>query len=137
MAAEKSTQDKSMTERPAEDKPIDMNKPVHPPRVAGLEPGWELAPQGQYTATQSKGEVTIKAQGEHPSSNYEARLVQSMLRIWPPQYMLARHKTGDMGAMVITPFTVTTSFKSNDPVEQVRVTDAAGQHDVKVEQASQ
>jgi hypothetical protein len=137
MAAEKSTQDKAMAEDSAQPNPIDMNKPVHPPRVAGLEPGWELAPRAEYTATQSKGEVTIKATGQHPSSNYAVKLVPSMLRIWPPQYMLARHKTSDMGAQVLTPFSVMTSFKSDDPVTQVRVSAGAGEHDVKVQQVSE
>src|SRR4051794_1846850 len=70
----------------------------------GVPEGWELAPRATYTASQTPGEVIIKAIGEHPSSNYEARLFQSPLRIWPPQYLLGRHKTGGMGAQVITPF---------------------------------
>jgi len=107
-----------------------------PVRVAGLEEGWELAPGGAvFTASQTPGEVIIKANGEHPSSNYDAKLVQSMLRIWPPQYMLARKKTGDIGAMVMTPFEVTASFQADDPIPQVVVTDAAGRHEVKVDQA--
>lgn len=111
-------------------------KPDVPVRVAGLEEGWELAPGGAvFTASQTPGEVIVKANGEHPSSNYEAKLVESMLRIWPPQYMLARKRTSDMGAMVMTPFEVTASFKADEPISQVVVSDAEGQHEVKVDQA--
>jgi len=106
-----------------------------PKRILELEPGWELVPKAEYTASQTPGEVIIKARGEHPATNYEAKLVQSMLRIWPPQYLLARHKTGDMGGAAMTPFEVTASFKATDFVPQVRVTDAAGAHDIKVDQA--
>jgi len=107
-----------------------------PVRVVGLEEGWELAPAGAiFTASQTPSQVIIKANGEHPSSNYEAKLVQSLLKIWPPQYMLARKKTGDVGAMVITPFEVTASFNATDPIPEVVVSDAAGRHEVKVDQA--
>jgi hypothetical protein len=111
------------------------NAPPATNRVLGLPEGWELAPAAKYTASQTPGEVIIKASGQHPSSNYEAKLFMSPLRIWPPQYLLARHKTGDMGAQVITPFETTASFKSTDKVESVRVTDGAGAHDVPVDQA--
>lgn len=105
------------------------------PRVAGLEPGWELAPSAKYTATQNEEEVTIKATGEHPSAGYEAKLVQSMLRIWPPQYLFAVKKPDGPAATVMTPFEVTASFKAKEPVASVSVRDAAGLHKVPVEKA--
>jgi hypothetical protein len=106
--------------------------PSEPKRVAGLEKGWELVPSAQYTATQSAGQVTITATGENPTAGYETKLVQSMLRIWPPQYLLARKPPDGMVAQVITPFKVTASFKASDPIKQVTVTDGAGKHQVAV-----
>jgi hypothetical protein len=124
------------TEEPMKQADTSTKSDAVPARVVGLEEGWELAPGGAvFTASQTPGDVIIKANGEHPSSNYEARLVQSPLRIWPPQYMLARKKTGDMGAMVMTPFEVTASFKADDPIREVVVTDAEGRHEVTVDQA--
>jgi hypothetical protein len=99
--------------------------------------GWELIPTAKYTATQTATEVTIKAKGENPTAGYETKLVQSMLRIWPPQYLLGRKKPDGPAPQVITPFEVTASFKANEPVKGVRVTDGAGRHEVKVEPARQ
>ena len=106
-------------------------------RVLGLPAGWGLAPTGaaQLSASQTPGEVIVRATGEFPSSNYEAKLFPSPLRIWPPQYMLARRKTGDIGAQVITPFDVTATFKAKDPVREVVVSDAGGARKVAVDQA--
>jgi hypothetical protein len=106
-----------------------------PSRILGVEPGWELAPQARYTASQTSGEVIIKASGENPTGGYETKLVQSPLRIWPPQYMLVRKKPDGMVTQVITAFEVRTSFKATDPIRELRVRDAAGSHTVSIEQA--
>ena len=42
---------------------------------------------------------------------------------------------GGMAAQVISPFEVTASFKAKDPIAKVIVTDAAGRHEVAVDQA--
>lgn len=113
-------------------------KPDDPPvvkHVAGLDPGWELAPRASYTASQTPGEVIIKAIGQCPTAGYEVKLVESMLRIWPPQYMLAHKKPDGIVAQVLTPFEVTASFKATDPIGAVIVTDADGRNEVKVDQA--
>jgi len=123
------------SDTPTTEHPTEKPMAEQPTRVAGLEPGWELAPDAHYTASQTPGEVIIRATGENPSSNYETKLVMSMLRIWPPQYMLARHKTSDMGATVMTKFEAAASFKATDPIPAVRVTDVGGMHEVKVDQA--
>ena len=104
--------------------------------ILGLPPGWELVPRAAYTARQSAGTVTITAKGQHNTGGYETKLFQSPLRIYPPQWMLA-HKPPPPDSMVtqaITPFEVTGSFKADAPIASVRVSDAAGQHEVKVEQ---
>jgi len=105
-----------------------------PQRTVGLDPGWVLASAATYTASQTPGEVIIKARGENPTAGYEVKLVQSPLRIWPPQYMLASKKPDGMAAQVVTPFEVSASIKSTDPIHEIVVTDAAGRHEVKVAQ---
>jgi hypothetical protein len=104
-------------------------------QILGVDPGWEFAPQAHYTATQSNGQVVLKATGEHPTAGYAIKLAQSPLRIWPPRYMLVQRKPDGMVAQVITPFEVRASFKSADQVTQLHVSDAAGEHVVNVEQA--
>jgi hypothetical protein len=106
-----------------------------PAQVFGLGPGWELAPSAQYTASQTPGEVIIKASGSNPTAGYEMKLVQSPLRIWPPQWMLAQKKPSGIVAQVIRPFEVSASFKSTDPVKTIVIGDASGRHEVNVDQA--
>jgi len=124
------------------EKPMSANNPTSNPSPApgsslvfGLGPGFELAPKATYSAAQKSGEVTITARVENPTAGYEVKLVQSPLRIWPPQWMLARKRPEGAAAQVITPFEVSATFKSDDPVKSVIVGDAAGRHEVPVEQA--
>jgi len=102
--------------------------------VAGLDAGWELAPRATYRARQKEGTVTITVKGENPSAGYENKLVQSMLRIWPPQYMLAQRRPEGMAAQVITPYETSASFQASEPVGMVVVTDAGGRREVAVVQ---
>ena len=106
---------------------------TQPGRVVGLEQGWELAPRGEYSAEQVGRVVRVAAKGENPTAGYEVKLVQSPLRIWPPQWMLARKRPEGTVAQAITPFEVSGSFESAEPVKSVRVNDAAGGVDVPVE----
>jgi hypothetical protein len=116
--------------------PASAQQPAEAPRVLGLEPGWELATDADYSASQTPGdEVTLRATGEHPTAGYETKFVMSPMRIYPPQWMLAVKKPTGPAAQVVTPFDVSTSFKANDHIRTLRVTDAAGTHDVKVESA--
>ena len=124
---------------PTTEQPMQDEKPTSKPAtgsamVFGLGPGFELAPRGTYSATQKAGEVTLTATGDNPTAGYEVKLVQSPLRIWPPQWMLARKRPEGMAAQVITPFSVSASFKSDDPIKAIVVGDAAGRHEVPVQQ---
>lgn len=101
---------------------------------AGLPAGWEIAPTGTFSAKQEGGQVTITAKGENPTAGHEMKLMQSMLRIWPPQYVLIRKRPTGMAAQVVTPFEVTASFKAAEPVKTVIVRDGAGRHEVTVGQ---
>ena len=129
------------TDRPSTNRAATMpapqpaaSQPNNPKRILGLDEGWELAPTATYSATQSAGTVTITATGEHPTAGYEIKLVPSPLRIWPPQHLLAHKKPDGLVAQIITPFTITATFKSSDPIKEITITDAAGKHEVTVEQ---
>jgi hypothetical protein len=104
-------------------------------QVFGLPAGWELAPRANYTARQSPGQVTIRANGENPTGGYEVKLFESPLRIWPPQWMLAHKKPDGPATQAITPFEATASFKSDRKVATVVVNDAGGRRLVNVAQA--
>jgi len=111
--------------------------PVEVAMPAKLEAeGWTLVPRGTFSATQVNGVVTIGATGEAPSGGYEVKLVQSMLKIWPPQHLLYWKKPQGMATQAFAPFDVKASFRSDDPVSVVIVTDGSGSHEVKVEQST-
>ena len=112
--------------------PSTTSRPTDRPVGPGLPAGWEQVPTAAYAATQQGGEVVIRAKGENPSAGYETKFMQSMLRIWPPQYVLIRKRPAGMAAQVVTPFEVTASFKAAEPVGQVVVRDGMGRHEVKV-----
>jgi hypothetical protein len=115
-----------------ENEPAPANPSSQPGRVLGLEEGWELAPKANYSAEQRGGQVTITANGESATAGYQVKLVQSPLRIWPPQWLLAHKKPDGAVAQVITPYEVSASFKAQEPVEWLKVTDARGSMHVPV-----
>ena len=49
--------------------------------------------------------------------------------------MLAVKKPTGLVTQALTPFEVTASFKANEPVKTLHVSDAAGKHEVAVDQA--
>ena len=106
-----------------------------PQRVLGVPDGWELVKKAEYTASQTPGDVTVVARGEHPTGGYETKLVESPLKIWPPQYLLVCKKPDGPATQVISAFEVKATFKTKELVKKVVVSDAAGKHEVKVDQA--
>jgi hypothetical protein len=110
--------------------------PAPPPQgILGVPDGWALVKKAEYTASQTPGDVTVVARGEHSTGGYEAKLVESPLKIWPPQYLLVCKKPDGPATQVISPFEVKATFKTKELVKKVVVTDAAGKHEVKVDQA--
>ena len=103
--------------------------------VLGLPAGWEVAPRGDYTARQAAGQVTVTAKGENPTGGYQVKLIQSPLRIWPPQWILAHKKPDGPATQAFTPFETSASFKSDRKVATVTVNDASGKRLVNVAQA--
>ena len=106
-----------------------------PAEVLVDKAGWELVPQAVYAVSQTPGDVLVKAFGENPTAGYEVRLALSPEKIYPPQYLLYRKKPEGMAAEVITPFEICVSFKADRKIDFITITDAAGQHRVKVDQA--
>src|SRR4051812_10224545 len=104
-------------------------------RPLGVPDGWELVKKAEYTASQTPGDVTVVARGEHPTGGYETKLVESPLKIWPPQYLLVCKKPDGPATQVISAFEVKARFKTKELVKKVVVSDAAGKHEVKVDQA--
>jgi hypothetical protein len=104
-------------------------------QVLGLPAGWEIAPRADYTARQAAGQVTVTARGENPTGGYEVKLFESPLRIWPPQWILARKKPDGPATQAITSFETSASFKSDRKVASVVVNDASGRRMVNVAQA--
>ena len=86
----------------------------------------------RYRATQSKGVITIVAEGTHNTLGYKVRFEQSMLMIFPPQFVLKHDKPTGIVGQAITPFRAETQFRSAEPVASVIVRDARGPHMVKV-----
>lgn len=104
-------------------------------QVLGVPAGWEIAPRADYTARQAAGRVTITAKGESPTTGYEVKLIESPLRIWPPQWILAHKKPEGAAGQAITPFETSASFKADRRVATVIVNDASGRRTVSVAQA--
>jgi hypothetical protein len=87
-----------------------------------------------YRAQQVPGAVLIFAEGIHPTSGYQVFFEQSLIDIFPPQFILWHVKPSGIVLDVLTPFFVYTSFKATDKIDAVIVHDANGKHEVKVEQ---
>ena len=86
----------------------------------------------KYSATWTKGTLTLAASGEHNTAGYKVRFEQSMLRIYPPQYILKHEKPDGVAAQAITPFSVQTTFKADEKPVEITVHDAKGKQQVPV-----
>ena len=90
------------------------------------------AGDGKYSAVWQKGKVTLTASGSHRTAGYRVLFEQTMLMIYPPQFSLKHQAPSGMAAAVITPFSVTTSFKADEKPQAIIVHDAKGQKRVPV-----
>ena len=90
--------------------------------------------RGAYTAFQAKGYVNVLAVGYTPTPGYRVWLQLRPPDVFPPQYELLWLPPDGAAPLVLTPFQVTTSFRSPEPVNTVTVFDAEGGHEVQVEQ---
>lgn len=90
---------------------------------------------GKFQAKQAHGRVTVHAEGETPSNEYDLWLEKLPLEVFPPIFALRFCRRPGPSNPVLTPFAVHSSFVAHEVVESVRVIDAAGEHEVRVEQA--
>lgn len=85
------------------------------------------------TAQQIPGAVLIIAEGTHPRSGYQTRLVELPFSIYPPQFALM-HIAPSTGGTLVTPFRVKAAFPAWEKVDEVTVITADGPQMIKVEQ---
>lgn len=110
-------------------------KPVVPPAKANsaTELCGEKGVSVTYAATFGKGKVTVTATGSHPTSGFKVRLGQTPIAVFPPEFVLNHERPTGITNPVVTPFTVSASFKSAEkPTSPVVVHDAKGKHTVVI-----
>jgi hypothetical protein len=89
---------------------------------------------GRYSAQQVPGLVIVRAEGMHPTSGYQVILEQTPPDVFPPEFALWHIKPTGTVLDVVTPFQVQRSFPASATVSAIRIHDASGVQDVKVEQ---
>lgn len=87
---------------------------------------------GEYKAEHVDGAVIVHATGETPADGYRVWLEQSMIDVYPPEFVLYWEPPGGLAADVMTPFHVQAEFPAEEVVEQITVHDDGGVHPVPV-----
>jgi hypothetical protein len=90
--------------------------------------------RGSYYAEQVPGVVIIHAVGMTPTPNYRVWLEQGPEDVFPPIHYLYWLPPGGIQLQVLTPFHVYAMFNATETIDTVKVRDADGLHQVKVEQ---
>lgn len=90
--------------------------------------------RGIYRAVQLGDTIIITACGKHSASGYRVRLQKSSVAAFPPEYDLKHHQPDFPSSADETEFVVWTSFPVEEIIDQVRIHDADGEHEVIVEQ---
>ena len=96
--------------------------------------GYKELGRADFRAQQVPGAVIIFAEGWHPTSGYVDFFEQSPIDIYPPEFILWQIAPTGPTLDVITPFAIWVMFGAEEPIKTVRVTDADGTHEIKVEQ---
>jgi hypothetical protein len=101
---------------------------------AGSTTGWELAERSRIRAFRAGGHVLIVAEGDVPTPGHEVDIVQSPLKIFPPQFNLLRRGRPGIWPDVVTPYTYgeVVPFPADQPA--VTVHHADGQDRVDIEE---
>jgi hypothetical protein len=101
---------------------------------AGSTTGWELAQRSRIRAFRAGGYVLIVAEGDVPTPGYEVDIVQSPLKIFPPQFNLLHRERPGIWPDVVTPYTYgeVVPFPADQPA--VTVHHADGQDRVGIEE---
>ncbi|MGH4002339.1 MAG: hypothetical protein ACRDTJ_33285, partial [Pseudonocardiaceae bacterium] len=64
----------------------------------------ELAQRRRIRAFRAQGYALILAEGELPTPDFNVNIVQSPLRIFPPQFDLLRRPRPRKGPQIVTPY---------------------------------
>ena len=99
------------------------------------QPNPTLATADHLTASQIPGRVVLKASRSKPTPGHEVRFEESPLTVFPPEFSLVLIPPAGIVQQVITPFEADTFFAATERVKTVKVPDAAGRHEVPVDQA--
>jgi len=111
---------------------------VEPPAKTDVAPGKDTALCNEagnvkYLAKWENGKVTLTAAGSHRTAGYKVFFEQSMLMIYPPEFILKHKAPAELAATVITPFKIQTSFKADERPQAITVHDAKGRNRVPVQ----
>lgn len=90
--------------------------------------------RASYRAEQARDAVIIFAFGWHPTPGYTDFFEQSMIEIFPPEFIFHSVPPGWMVPQVLTPFSIWVMFGASEPIKTVTVHDADGAHEIDVEQ---
>lgn len=95
--------------------------------------GWELAQRTAIRAFRAGRHVLIVAEGDLPTPGYQVDILQSPLKIFPPQFNLLRRRRPGVWPQVITPYLYgeVVHFPADQPA--VTVHHAEGQDHVDIE----
>ena len=87
-----------------------------------------------YSATKSKGVITLTASGQNNSRGYKNLLEQgSKEHHGAPEFSFYQVRPNGFVSQVISPFRVSVRFRSHGKVKHIHVIDAHGTHKVKVQ----
>lgn len=92
--------------------------------------------RASYRAEQARDAVIIFAFGWHPTPGYTDFFEQSMIEIFPPEFIFHSIPPGWMVPQVLTPFSIWVMFGATEPIKTVTVHDADGAHEIDVEQTA-
>ena len=91
---------------------------------------------GFYRAIQYGPSVVLFASGILPCAGDEVVFQQTATDKFPPAFALYRRFSRGVARDVATPFSIARHFQAPAAIHSIRVLDAAGAHDVAVEQAN-
>ena len=87
----------------------------------------------EYRGFQKQGVITVVAYGSHDTSGYKVSLQQQSIKTFPPRFYLLHERPTGISLPVVTPFVVSTHFRSSEIVSTVMIEDAEGCHEVLIE----
>lgn len=88
----------------------------------------------EYRANQVGDTVFLIATGKHGSPNFKVFFEQSMIDIFPPEFILKHIRPSGLVIQLETPFVAVTQFRAAEEIKEVTIHDAKGTRAVPVDQ---